>query len=745
VGGLNFVRYENKMQTSSARQIGTFLFLTALAAITSRAAADAGLTAPARIAECRIGFDGRYKVGHWSPIRIAMDPDTTRPEISVEVVVSDSDGIPTTTTAKVDELNEALLYVRVGQVGSPIHVRLLSEDEVIDEIVLRPGVAPDRVVKPAELPATGELLLALGSTPFGLAEAFADRPAGGGLPARRTVQLTDINDLPTDWIGYDGVDVLIISAGDGELCRKFAADQARFDAVRKWIELGGRLVLFCGGRDSESLLAAGGPLAPFVPGRFVAAVALLESASLERYAESDMTILSRTSRAGLRVAQVAEVDGQVELFGTGAAQLPLVIRSPRGLGEIAFVGLDLDEPPLSAWSGRRSLVRAVLRPLTASPEPHELPRNLVTSGYDDLSGALRQRLGQSFAGVRPITFSTVISLAFLYLLFLGPADYLLVQKWIRRPWAAWITFPFILVLFVAGTLLLERSRGPMKIPSTNQVEVIDVDGMTGRARGTFWSMLYSPQARRYDLEFAARIVPGRTPQGCESHFSWLGLAGSGIGGMTAGATDFVIDAAGYRFDATHALTGVPVLTAATKSFTARWDSKTDALIAARLRDDQGRVIGSITNQAGTAFRNVRLFYGTWAYRLKDLETGATLTVDERLSPISIQALITGQSAESAGERSSLFVERASTPELLHAMMFYQAAGGARFARFPLRYQSYCDLSRQIALGRAVLVAEASTAGSSLVERDSGQWLGSGKFATNLVVYRFVIPVSKSVE
>jgi hypothetical protein len=269
--------------------------------------------------------------------------------------------------------------------------------------------------------------------------------------------------------------------------------------------------------------------------------------------------------------------------------------------------------------------------------------------------------------------------------------------------------------------------------------------MTGRARGTFWSMLYSPQARRYDLEFAARIVPGRTPQGCESHFSWLGLAGSGIGGMTAGATDFVIDAAGYRFDATHALTGVPVLTAATKSFTARWDSKTDALIAARLRDDQGRVIGSITNQAGTAFRNVRLFYGTWAYRLKDLETGATLTVDERLSPISIQALITGQSAESAGERSSLFVERASTPELLHAMMFYQAAGGARFARFPLRYQSYCDLSRQIALGRAVLVAEASTAGSSLVERDSGQWLGSGKFATNLVVYRFVIPVSKSVE
>jgi hypothetical protein len=75
------------------------------------------------------------------------------------------------------------------------------------------------------------------------------------------------------------------------------------------------------------------------------------------------------------------------------------------------------------------------------------------------------------------------------------------------------------------------------------------------------------------------------------------------------------------------------------------------------------------------------------------------------------------------------------------MMFYEAAGGIDFAGLPNQFQSYVDLSRALALDRAVLVAEADGPGSQLVDAQTGKPLGdSARSAT--VVYRFVLPVAR---
>ena len=75
------------------------------------------------------------------------------------------------------------------------------------------------------------------------------------------------------------------------------------------------------------------------------------------------------------------------------------------------------------------------------------------------------------------------------------------------------------------------------------------------------------------------------------------------------------------------------------------------------------------------------------------------------------------------------------------MMFYATAGGYDFAHVPNRYQSYCDMSRQLELGRAVLVAESPAAGSSIVDQVTGQSLVDND-GTNAAhnVYRYVLPV-----
>ena len=63
-----------------------------------------------------------------------------------------------------------------------------------------------------------------------------------------------------------------------------------------------------------------------------------------------------------------------------------------------------------------------------------------------------------------------------------------------------------------------------------------------------------------------------------------------------------------------------------------------------------------------------------------------------------------------------FSDRATADELLNVMMFYDAAGGQSFAGLPNRYQSYCDLSRLLELGRAILVAEVPAPGQPMDRR-----------------------------
>jgi hypothetical protein len=724
----------------------------------TEAMAENGQQLTPHIVSCDVGFDGHYKVGHWMPVHIVVTAGVGDPtDFVIEVEAVDSDGVATIVSKEVTTGASMrapfTAYTRIGRLSSPIRVRMNANGRVVDERTLRPSSQPDGEAAVTALPANAELIVTFSATRFGFAEAFIDRPASAGMPARRVVQLRSSSDLPDEWIGYESADVLVVSIGDGGLWRELAADADRLNALRRWVASGGKLVVLFGGRaEADRAADAAGraaftALAEFLPGRFLNVDRLPQTDAVEHYAQSDVAI-APGMRSELSVVQLENPIGRVELFGQRGATWPLVIREPRGLGEITFVGLDWDVPPLANWPGRTSFLRAVMRPLVVDDEPHEVSRTLVTSGYDDLSGALRQRLGQAFPGVRAVSFRTVVGLSILYLLVLFPLDFLIVHRWLRRPRLAWVTFPLILVLFGAGALVLADSKTSVSGASVNQVELVDVDVPGGRVRGTYWASLYSPESRRFDLQFAARFGADQSTA-AESVLTWHGLAGSGIGGMRGSEASFAVISDAYRYASRNHLEGVPVLTAATKSLMARWTSQTSPLIDVQLSDDDGMVAGRLTNRSGMTLRNARLLYGDWAYRLKDIEPGATIEVNEELTPLSVQTLIRTLALGNFGgsslgsERSSLAIEQATATQLANVIMFHKAAGGAAFSRLPLRYQADCDLSRQLELGRAVLVAEVSAAGSRLIEADSGQPLGDRDADSALTIYRFILPVEKS--
>jgi hypothetical protein len=353
-----------------------------------------------------------------------------------------------------------------------------------------------------------------------------------------------------------------------------------------------------------------------------------------------------------------------------------------------------------------------------------------------------------FAGVAAIGFPLVAALAIGYVLLLGPLSYLFVEKLLRRPWVAWVTLPLVVFGTSVGAALLLGAAKRADRVRMNTAELVDVDLTTGRSRGTCWATLYSPQATRFDVALSPRAPDGEAVANVQSLVSWLGLPGSGVGGMHSAGEPIDVTGVGYRESSNlERLVGLPVLTSSTKSLGARWDTEQNwqasPPIAAELHvGDDGLVVGKLTNDSGTKLVNTCLLYGQWGYRLGDLTPGEQIEVGPELSAIRVRTIVTRRARQQSAAGQNMFLaDRATADELLSVMMFYQAAGGESFAGLPNRYQASCDLSRLLEFGRAILVAGGNQPGSQWTEVATGKSLDDEQDQST-VVYRFVLPVRK---
>ncbi len=455
--------------------------------IASRLVADQVTSAGPRIADVRVGLMNHYKLGCWTPVSVDVTGVTNAEmakNLRIDVTVADSDGVNTTASAPVSLQSDqdgrwsAVVYTQVGRVGSPIQVSLLNKDNPIDDRTLLPSATSNSEAAVFPISATSELIVFLGKSPNGIKGAFPDRTASGSQIGRKLLKINSTAALPKHWFGYDGVDVLVMSVADGQLCRELAADKVRFAALQRWVNLGGRLVVLCNGKKAQAMIGAGGPLSSFAPGKFVEVVPLRDTGPLEHFANS-ATINGTT----IEVPRLTDVKGNIDVYaGRRPADLPLVVRSARGFGEITFVGVESEEPPLSAWSGRNAFLQALLRPYLPDSEVSDSTQKLVASGFNDLSGALRQQLGRKFKLLMPVGFPIVAALAIAYLFVLGPVDYLFIHRWIRRPWVAWISFPVVVAGFAAIALAFGNwSRGAAG-PRVNQLVLVDYDTIGRQAR-----------------------------------------------------------------------------------------------------------------------------------------------------------------------------------------------------------------------------------------------------------------------
>ena len=740
----------------------------------------------------RVGFAGHYKVGLWTPVEVTLRGGSTAgapPEGwsgELSLIVPDGDGVPSRVATPPDQPCRVsagrdtrwLLYARFGRIDSTLTVefRRPEDGRLVASRNFTATDSDDQSGFPLAVAAVRKMIVCVGADPLGVEGAIAlQRQAF----AQQTivVRLEDAAQLPGKWLAYEGVDTLVLSTSRPEVFRGLSPQSPQIVALEQWVHMGGRLVLCVGSQaqqfqGGDALLA---PLARFLPGKLetqknnageeVRLFPLQQPGALETYCASSVPIPTQALGNVPRVPKLAAVhaDGVVEAQET---DLPLVVRAPRGFGQIVFFAGDLDRQPLSQWRDRPRFLGVLLELAAADGGESGEHAAIMHYGFDDLAGQLRSALDQ-FSGVSLVPFSAVVALIVLYLLLIGPADYFFLRKIARRMVWTWLTFPLIVLLFSVGVYLAaQRLKGNDVL--VNQLDLVDVDvdaeTGSGLVRGTSWFNLFSPQAKAFNLSLHPTLPDGNVPRDADVSLSWLGLPGEFLGGMNARASHPVPWTESYDLaPEMDAIRGVPIQIWSTKSLTARWTAQTQRCPSAKLVEEGGVPVGTITNTLAFPLSKCFLIYGRHVYTLTTrdsqdgpgqwgtLQPGESTVVDASNRRSELKTMLTGQKLvkqEGAYRQVSTPYDQSSVdlPYVLQAMMFFEAAGGRGYTGLGNGYQGFVDLSHLLTTRRAVLVAQGSTApgqpgqGAHVLCNDRNDQPIDAVEDRHVTVYRFVFPV-----
>ncbi|MFM8251889.1 MAG: hypothetical protein ACKOBW_09870 [Planctomycetota bacterium] len=717
--------------------------------------------AAGEITAVRLGFQGRFKVGFWTPLWIELRGVAADAVGRVEVTTADSDGIPVTFTDEAVVQKSAdgtalgiWAYVKIGRPEPELAV--LWQPTTGEPLRRR----FDRSQTGRSLPSSQYWIVTIGD------------PAGFDENTRQLVPdslghigttIRDPRELPDRWYGYEGVDLVVLTTSRPEVIDGLTSSSsgARFAALDRWLRLGGHLIWSVGNRGAE-LLSEGAPLATWSPGRFVEVGTLRRASVLESYAGASQRLETAAGPKGakLEVTTIADVRGRV-LAPEGlqiSGENPLVVAYPHGLGQATFVAFDLEQPLITKWAGRSRLISRIFhRNQTRTEELLNDRQGQVTHlGFDDLVGQLHSSLDQ-FSTVQLVPFSSVVGLLALYIALIGPIDYFLWKK-LSRPHWTWASLGLVIVGFVGLSYFLQ-SRWKERQLKVNQVDVVDIDLDSRMARGTTWANIYSPETKRFNLSLveslplekpvASRDVSAAAqPRNFERLLSWQGVPGRGLGGLNAETATSPFRQS-YRVavqpeeSQKSDVEGLPIQVTSTKAISGRWWVELPAIDPGRLRAEslESKLEGDLVNPLATPLTEWFIVYHNWVYRGdRELGAGDRVAMTDFKATRYLDWQLTRRRVTSENKDLSTPWDQASldVPRITEMLMFHESAGGSSYTRLTHRYQAYVDLSDQLRMGRAMLIGRARTAATEL--RNDGEPFHEAH-DLQATFYRILLPVT----
>ena len=314
-----------------------------------------------------------------------------------------------------------------------------------------------------------------------------------------------------------------------------------------------------------------------------------------------------------------------------------MVRFPYGLGSITLIGFALDDAPFSLWKGRfdfwKKLVEKTL-PREARSNGNENfvnrgrfgPMDDFSGGTEDLVSSLHRQLDNF--DVKIVPFGWVALFILLYIIVVGPLDYLLLKYVFKRLEWTWITFPMVVfaVSFAAYFTAYAIKGKELRI---NHVDLIDFDLRTqldekqrpakAYIYGQSFFTLLSPHIQNYTVGLEPN--PAFWGQKLENPLSadaltWVGQAESSYQGIGSSSRQSLFRRPYYFAEDAVGLRGVPIPVWTTKCFMATWNATLPQLpftvdLVHRVNDPQDILIsGKLMNHLPVDLEDVWLFIAT---------------------------------------------------------------------------------------------------------------------------------------
>lgn len=696
------------------------------------------------IRKAELGIAGHFKLGSWTEVRLTVESEEFMNALpKVSIIALDSDGVPTEIIAPgpEEQVANAFFYrvpVKIGRRDSNLKFRFITGEGSSEKTSIR-EVAVSQLAKPVA--ASNRLFLQIGPD-IGLGEAL-NRYASDLSDSTTFVALSDPFQLPGEWYLLEGVDHVIWSANDPAQLASMKPQQLA--ALERWLKLGGKMTLSVGDQSAD-LIGEGKPLAPFCPGTFREVQQLRSTTELEALINTVARVDSPVNKP-LPVAAIQDTSGIVVVQeGSRQAAIPLWIRSANGFGVVEFFAFDLSEKPIADWAGREPLLKLLLDGISDRLDESKVSMQSGSSvahfGYTDIAGQLRMALDQ-FPGVRSVSFFLIGAIIIAYLALIGPGDYFFLRKvGLRMEWT-WVTFPAVILLASAGIWSLATWWKGTSL-KMNHVEVVDIDMESQLVRSTSWFHLFSPDSQRYEVDLQPTTLPSSK---WNQLVSWQGLAGSGLGGMSARQSISTVPTP-YQVDFTDtddttqvSLQGLPIQIWSSKTLMGRGWGSLNKTEYEPLNERESQLIeGVLTNPTDMELTDCYVFHGRWAYFVARLPANGTARIVPGQSAQNTEKVLKRRRVQESTDGGELW-DRQSTDvqRIMEVTMFHSAAGGRSYTSLSNRFQSYVDLSSHIDGDRAVLVGKVKNPPSKI--QVDGQEVDEDQ-AQSWSYVRIIYPVQK---
>ncbi len=667
-------------------------------------------------ATTRLGICEHYRVGHWTGVRI---DDSIGSRIAGMQTI-DGDGVRVSYLGPDPATGDPTtggrwIYAVPGSDGAPI--------EWLDRDGQPIGSArfPATAVEPSK-----PWIVIVGDS-LGIEKIGVNDLLNRGSSVAASL-IEDADQLPDAAIGWSGVDLLVISPSGLPVLSSMSQRQGR--AVTDWIRSGGRVVVSLDD-DFDRLRREAPWLASTLPVAVGASALRIDPSALETFTSSQSPLPT------LIGTELNARGGRTLIEGRTATRQPtrVAIESIVGFGLVTTVAVPLDSQAMAVWPQRSLLLSRLTDRLPASETAaRRETRATAAVEFDDLAGQMRSALDR-FDSHRPVAFSIVSLLLLGLVAFLGPIDYLLVNRWLGRPLLGWITFPLSalllsgLIVFLgmspgvaspaAGTASTAKSAGI----TINRLEIIDVDATSSPAigRGFHWAHVGSRHAMR--IPYAPKLS---SPLSARDENAPPLTAPFGYPGTTFGGIQIVgenrqmppyrivldRDPHNARNDWGGGPETFPVAPRGSKGFLTQWTfsaqlGQTDGLYRKRGGD---LLDGELTNPLAIDLLDGVLVYGNWAYILPTrLRAGQTIPSLSSLRQKNFRWQLSRREALENTTRSEPWnvTMHDDLQRLTEVMMFESMVGGRDYTGLANRPLRPLDLTYLLSPDRAILFGKQS--------------------------------------